>query len=108
MQAGASARASTSHMLRSRLLTLFKPRSGLLMKSTWEFVVNTLVGGLLVVVPIYLAVLLLLKAMKSVAGLVRPVAMLLPPSLPAEHILSLLLVLAICFLIGLAIRSPTG
>ena len=78
------------------------------MKSTREFVVNTLVSGLLVLVPIYLAVLLLLKAMQSVAGLVRPVAMLLPPSLPAENILSLLLVLSFCFLIGLAVRSSTG
>ena len=33
------------------------------MKPVREFFVNTLVGGLLVVVPIYLAVLLLLKAM---------------------------------------------
>jgi uncharacterized membrane protein len=78
------------------------------MKHTWEFIVNTVVGGLLVVVPIYLALLLLLKAMQSVAGLVRPVAMLLPPSLPAENLLSLLLVLTICFLIGLAVRSSTG
>jgi uncharacterized membrane protein len=78
------------------------------MKATWEFIVNTVAGGLLVLVPIYLAILLLLKAMQSVAGLVRPVAALLPPSLPAENILSLLLVLAICFLIGLAVRSHTG
>ena len=72
------------------------------------FFVNTLVGGLLVVVPIYLAVLLLLKAMKSLGGLVRPMAMLLPDSLPAENILSLLLVLLICFLVGFAVRSQTG
>jgi uncharacterized membrane protein len=78
------------------------------MKAAREFFTNTLVGGLLVVVPIYLAVLLLLKAMQSVAGLVRPVAMLLPPSLPAEHILSLLMVLSLCFLIGLGVRAPTG
>jgi uncharacterized membrane protein len=44
------------------------------MKYAWEFVKNTLVGGLLIVVPIYLAVLLLLKAMQSVMGLVRPLA----------------------------------
>jgi uncharacterized membrane protein len=78
------------------------------MKHAREFFVSTLVGGLLVVVPIYLAVLLLLKAMQSVAGLVRPLAMLLPTSLPAENILSLLLVLSLCFLIGLAVRAPTG
>jgi uncharacterized membrane protein len=87
---------------------MFPLIKGLLMKSTREFFVNTLVSGLLVIVPIYLAVLLLLKAMQSVAGLVRPMAMLLPPSLPAENILSLLLVLVVCFLIGLAVRAPTG
>ena len=78
------------------------------MKPAREFFVNTLVGGLLVVVPIYLAVLLLLKAMKSVAGLVQPFANLLPTSLPAAQILSLLLVLIMCFLIGLAVRTRTG
>jgi len=78
------------------------------MKHVREFFVNTVVGGLLVVVPIYLAVLLLLIAMQSVAGLVRPVALLLPPSLPAENILSLLLVVSLCFPIGLAIRTSAG
>ena len=78
------------------------------MKYAWEFVKNTLVGGLLIVVPIYLAVLLLLKAMQSVLGLVRPLAKLLPPWLPADNLLSLLLVLIICFLIGLAVRAPMG
>ena len=78
------------------------------MKQCREFVVSALVGGLLVVVPIYLAVLLLLKAMQSLAGLVRPFAMLLPEWFPAENVLSLLLVLMVCFLIGVAVRTPTG
>jgi uncharacterized membrane protein len=78
------------------------------MKYVWEFLKNTLVGGMLVVFPIYLAVLVLLKAMQSVVGLVRPFAKLLPSSMPAETILSLLLVLSLCFLIGLAVRAPTG
>ena len=78
------------------------------MKYAWEFVKNTLVGGLLIVVPLYLAVLLLLKAMQSVMGLVRPLAQLLPTWIPADNILSLLLVLSLCFLIGLAVRAPLG
>ena len=73
-----------------------------------EFVVRAFVGGLLIVVPIYLAVLLLLKAMQSVVAFVRPLAMLLPAWLPAEHILSLVLVLLVCFLIGVAVRTPAG
>ena len=78
------------------------------MKQFSAFVVSAFVGGLLLVVPIYLAVLLLLKAMQSVVALVRPLAMLLPEWFPAEHILSLVLVLIICFLIGAAVRTPAG
>src|SRR5688572_9982406 len=78
------------------------------MKHVREFVVSSIVGGLLVLVPIYLSVLLVLKAMKAVAGLVRPLGKLLPEWFPAEQVLSLLLVLIVCFLIGVAVRSPAG
>jgi uncharacterized membrane protein len=78
------------------------------MKFAREFLANALVGGLLIVVPIYLAVLVLLKGMQSVAALVRPLAGLLPAWLPAEHILSLALVLIVCFLIGISVRTRVG
>ena len=78
------------------------------MKQALSFVTRAVLTGLLIVVPVYLAVLLLLKGMKSVAGLVRPVALLLPDSLPGETILSLLLVLSICFFIGVALRTRAG
>jgi uncharacterized membrane protein len=78
------------------------------MKRARGWFVNTLAGGLLVVVPVYLAVLLLLKAMQSVMALVRPLAKLLPSWLPADQLLSLLLVLSLCFLVGLGVRTPTG
>ena len=78
------------------------------MKKISEFVVSRLVAGVLVVAPIYLAALLLLRAMKSLADLMKPFATLLPKWIPAEQVLSLLLVLAICFLIGIAVRTATG
>ena len=78
------------------------------MRYAREFVTSTLVGGLLIVVPAYLAVVLLLKGMKSVAGLVRPIAGLLPAWIPAEGFFSLVLVLAVCFLVGLAVRTRSG
>jgi uncharacterized membrane protein len=78
------------------------------MKKFGAFVVSAFVGGLLIVAPLYLAVLLLLKAMHSVVVVVRPFAMLLPAWFPAEHVLSLLLVLLVCFLIGVAVRTPAG
>lgn len=68
------------------------------MKHARNFVTNAVIGGLLVVLPIYLAILLLLKAMQSVAGLVRPIAKMLPEWLPAENLLALLAVLVISFL----------
>jgi len=78
------------------------------MKQSLVFVGKAVLAGLLIVVPVYLAVLLLLKAMKSVAGLVQPFALLLPEWLPAEKALSLLLMLMICFLIGVGIKTRTG
>ena len=78
------------------------------MKFAREFLANTLVGGLLIVLPIYLAVLVLLKGMRSVAALVRPLTVLLPEWLPAEGLLSLGLVLVVCFLLGIAVRTRAG
>jgi len=78
------------------------------MKYAREFVTSTVVGGLLIVVPVYLAVLLLLKGMKSAASLVRPFAALLPEWIPAERFFSLLLVLTLCFLVGVAVRTQSG
>jgi uncharacterized membrane protein len=78
------------------------------MKYAREFVVNAVVGGVVVILPLYLAFLLLLKGMQTAAGLVRPVASLLPDWLPAEDVLSFLVVLIICFAVGLAVRTPPG
>jgi uncharacterized membrane protein len=78
------------------------------MKKFGEFVVSAFFAGLLIVVPIYLSVVPLLKAMQSVVAFVKPFAMLLPEWFPAEHVLSLLLVLIVCFLIGAAARTPAG
>jgi uncharacterized membrane protein len=73
-----------------------------------QSVTRTLGAGILVVVPVYLGVLLLLKAMQSLSALVRPVARLVPDWLPAEGLISLLLVLVVCFLVGFLVRTPSG
>lgn len=78
------------------------------MKALRNFVTTTVVGGLFIVVPVYLAVLLLLKGMQSVTGLVRPIAALLPAWVPAESFFSLLLVLGLCFVVGAAVRTRIG
>jgi len=78
------------------------------MKQGFMFVARSILTGFLIVVPIYLAILLLLKAMKSVVSLVQPIALLLPESLPAETLLSLLFVLVFCLLIGLIVHTRIG
>src|SRR4029077_8667016 len=78
------------------------------MSSSRRSIGGTLIAGILVVAPVYLGVLLLLKALKSLAGLLKPVARLLPDWLPADQLLSLLLVLAFCSFVGLAIRTSRG
>jgi uncharacterized membrane protein len=78
------------------------------MRRLFDFVVSTLVGGLLILVPLYLAVLLLLKAMASLAGVVAPLAKLLPEWFPAAQVLSVALVLVVAFLIGAALRTGVG
>ena len=78
------------------------------MKVAREFVTSTVVGGVFVVVPLYLAIPLLLKGMQSVTGLGGPIAALLPDWLPAESFFSLLLLLVVCFLVGVAVRTRVG
>ena len=78
------------------------------MKFMREFLQNAVLGGVLVVLPIYLALVVLIKGMQSVVPLVRPFTMLLPDWVPAENLLSLVLVLLVCFLIGVAVRTRLG
>lgn len=76
------------------------------MKRFREFIVRTFLSGFLALLPIYLAALLLLKAMKSLRGLLRPFAHLLPGWFPTA--VSFLLVLILCFLVGIALRTRLG
>lgn len=71
-------------------------------------ILSTIIAGLLVLAPVYLAVLLMLKAIRSLSTVVGPLAKLLPAWLPGAQILSLLLVLVVCFLTGLALRTRLG
>ena len=78
------------------------------MKQFFRLALDVLVNGFLVVVPLYLTVLLLMQPVHVLVRLVKPVAKLFPVWLPAENILSLLLILMICFLAGLALRTSIG
>jgi uncharacterized membrane protein len=78
------------------------------MKAIAEFTKTTLIGGVLVVIPIYLSVLLLLKAMAGVMGLVSPITEGLPTTLPFRELIALLMLITSCFLCGIAVRTGPG
>jgi uncharacterized membrane protein len=73
-----------------------------------ENILQPMVAGALLLLPVYLAFLLVLKAMKSLAKIARPLARLMPKSLPGETVVSLLIVLALCLLVGLLLRTSFG
>jgi uncharacterized membrane protein len=78
------------------------------MKRALNSFVRALVAGVLVVIPLYLAILLLLKAMGSVMKLVEPIARLLPDWFPGEYIVALLFILLVCIVVGFAVRTAAG
>lgn len=69
---------------------------------------SSLFKGLLVVVPVYVAALLLQKAMSSLAAVIRPIAKLLPEWLHAGQIISFLILVVVCFLVGILAGTRNG
>src|SRR6476620_6959921 len=78
------------------------------MKTITRFLKVTLVGGLLVVLPVWVSLLLLLKAIKGAMAMLLPIAKLLPQTVGHEKIVALGLLLVICFVVGLLIRTAPG
>jgi uncharacterized membrane protein len=78
------------------------------MKRLTQFLLSSFVGGFITLLPLYLSVLLILKAMQAVGKLLHPIAKLLPEWFPAERVLSLVVVLLFCVLIGAVGRTRAG
>jgi uncharacterized membrane protein len=78
------------------------------MKTLTKFLKMTLVGGLLVVLPLWVSLLLLLKAIKGAMAMLLPIAKLLPQWFVHEKVAALGLLLVICFVVGLLARTRPG
>jgi uncharacterized membrane protein len=78
------------------------------MKTLVQFLKTTLIGGLMIVLPIWVAVLLLLKAITGALGMLRPIAKLLPQTVVHEDLVALGLLVLVCFVVGLLIRTRPG
>jgi uncharacterized membrane protein len=78
------------------------------MRAIAEFTKTTLIGGVLVIIPVYLSALLLLKALGGVVALVSPITQGLPENLPFPQAIALCLLVGTCFVCGVALRTGPG
>jgi len=78
------------------------------MKGLAELIKTTLIGGLLIVLPIYLSVLLLAKTLGGLLSLLSPVMAAIPADARFRQIIAILIVLAVCLVVGLLVRTRLG
>jgi len=79
------------------------------MRALVEFVKTTVIGGLLIVVPAYLTVILLVKALGGMMALLGPIVALLPAGLHRfAQVVAVVLVVLVCFVLGLVARTGLG
>jgi uncharacterized membrane protein len=78
------------------------------MKRALAFVKATLLGGVIVVLPAWLAVLLVLKALGHLEIFVKPVSSHLPQSIAHPRVIGILVLVGLCFLVGAAIQTAIG
>jgi len=78
------------------------------MKGLAELTKATLIGGLLVVLPIYLSVLLLAKTLAAIFALLAPVTAAIPAGAEFRQVIAILIVLVVCLVAGLVVRTRSG
>jgi uncharacterized membrane protein len=78
------------------------------MKGLAELTKTTLIGGLLVVLPIYLSVLLLAKTLSAIFALLSPVTAAIPAGVQFRQLIAILIVIAVCFVAGIVVRTRAG
>jgi uncharacterized membrane protein len=78
------------------------------MRTIAEFMKTTLIGGIIIVLPVYIAVLLILKAVQGLLAAVKPITAAIPASVEFDEILAILVLAVICFIAGLVVRTRAG
>jgi uncharacterized membrane protein len=78
----------------------------------YQFLKTTVIGGLLVLVPIAVCAYAAITTVKTIHGALSPIATLLPVQnlggVAVAEILAILLFIAVCFLLGLLVRTKGG
>jgi uncharacterized membrane protein len=78
------------------------------MKTLMNFVKMTLIGGLLVILPVYVTALLRAKTVHGLLALLAPVTALIPADTAFRQVAGIALLIAACFVVGLLVRTGPG
>lgn len=73
-----------------------------------DFVMNAFVGGMLILLPLYLSILLLLKLLQSVLAAIQPIESVMPAWLPNPQLVVIMSLILLCFIVGSALRTTPG
>ena len=78
------------------------------MKRIAEFTKTTLIGGVLVVLPIYLTLILLAKTVGGLLALLSPITGQIPADVEMRAVFAVVILVVICFVAGLVVRTGLG
>lgn len=78
------------------------------MKGLAELTKTTLIGGVLIVLPIYLSILMVAKTLSVIVALLAPVTATIPAGAQFRQLIAVLLVLTVCFVAGIVVRTGAG
>jgi uncharacterized membrane protein len=78
------------------------------MKGLAELTKTTLIGGVLIVLPIYLTILMVAKTLSAIFALLAPVTATIPAGAQFRQLIAILIVLAVCFIAGAVVRTGAG
>ena len=78
------------------------------MRRLAEFIKTALIGGLLVILPVYVSIILIAKAVQGILAAMKPITAVVPASVQFREIVAVLVVVAVCFVAGLIVRTGPG
>ena len=78
------------------------------MKAIAEFAKTTLIGGFLIILPIYVSLILIAKALQGLLAAMRPITAVVPAYVQFREIIAALAIITICFIAGVIVRTGPG
>jgi hypothetical protein len=78
------------------------------MRTLAEIVKTTLIGGLLIILPVYVSVILIAKAAQAILAAMKPITAVVPASVQFREVVAALVIIIVCFIAGLIVRTGPG